>query len=197
MGLAQLAQNGVSKLWSADPYEGLDKLKEASVGKMNEATICKAKQAGDGARNDMGGQPKDGAAGSIPGGGLLKGKSGGVDGVGKARRMPAQQSTDIDAPLTTVYNRFTQSEEWRDFMHRVESVSQGDENHLSVKDKRGIRTRELTEESTGQRPGEWIEWKVTDDISHTGVVTLHALAPHLTRVEVSFDRSLSTSGSRS
>ena len=153
MGLAQLAQNGVSQLSSADPYEGLDKLKEASVGKMNDATIGKAKKAGEGARNDMGGQAKDGVAGSIPGDGLLKGKSGGVDAVGKARRMPAQQSTDIDAPLTTVYNQFTQFEEWPDFMHRVESVSQGDESHLTFKVRMWTRTRDFTEESTGQRPG--------------------------------------------
>ena len=180
-----------------DPNAALGKLKEASVGKMNDATVGKAKQAGEGARSDTGGPAKDGVADSTPGGGLLKGKSGGVNGAGTARRMPAHLSTDIGAPLTTAYDQFTHFEEWTDFMHRVHSVSQGHERHLSFKDKTGTRTREFTAESTGQRPGEWIECKVTEDISHTGAVIFHELSPHLTRVEVSLDRSPSTSGSRS
>ncbi len=88
---------------------------------------------------------------------------------------------------TTVYNQFTQFEEWPEFMHRVQSVSQEDESHLNFKVKMWTRTREFTAEITEQRPDERIAWKVTEGISHTGVVTFHELAPRLTRVEVSFD----------
>lgn len=157
MGLAQLAQKGVSQLSSADPYEGLDKLKEASVGKMNDATVGKAKQAGEGARNDMGGQAKDGVADSIARGGLVKRKSGGVDGLRKARRLPAQQSADISAPLTDLYNQSTQLEERPDFTRRVPSVSQEGESHLSFKVWTWTWTRNFKMRGPASGPAEWIE----------------------------------------
>jgi uncharacterized membrane protein len=187
MALAPLAQKGLSKLTDVDPSEGVDKLKEASVGKLKDASVGKVKHAGEDALKDVGGKVKDDVADSIPGGGLLKGKSGGVDGVGKGRRMPVQQSADIGVPVTTVYNQFTQFEEWPKFMHRVQSVSQEDESHLNFKVKMWTRTREYTAEITEQRPDERIAWKVTEGISHTGVVTFHELAPRLTRVDVSLD----------
>lgn len=187
MALAPLAQKGLSKLTDSDPSEGVDKLKDASVGKLKKAGTDKLKGVGENALKDVGGKVKDDVADSIPGGGLLKGKSGGVEGVGKGRRMPVQQSADIGLPVSTVYNQFTQFEEWPQFMHRVQSVSQEDESHLNFKVKMWTRTREYTAEITEQRPDERIAWKVTEGISHTGVVTFHELAPRLTRVEVSFD----------
>src|SRR5690349_16157227 len=186
MAVAPAATKGVSKLVSGAD-DGIGDLKDASAGKLKDATVGKAKKAGEGALKDVGGKVKDDVADSIPGGGLLKGKSGGVDGVGKGRRMPVQQSADIGVSLTTVYNEFTQFEEWPKFMHRVQSVSQEDESHLKFKVKMWTRTREFTAEITEQRPDERIAWKVTEGISHTGVVTFHELAPRLTRVEVSLD----------
>ena len=135
MGLAQLAQKGVSQLSSADPYEGLDKLKEASVG----------------------GQAKDGVADSIARGGLVKRKSGGVDGLRKARRLPAQQSADISAPLTALYNQSTQLEERPDFTRRVPSVSQEGESHLSFKVWTWTWTRNFKMRGPASGPAEWIE----------------------------------------
>lgn len=189
MALAPVATKGVGKLVSGaeDGVGSVGDLKDAGVSKLKDASIGKLKDAGEDALKDVGGKVKDDVADSIPGGGLLKGKSGGVEGVGKGRRMPVQQSADIGVPLSTVYNQFTQFEEWPEFMHRVQSVSQEDESHLNFKVKMWTRTREFTAEITEQRPDERIAWKVTEGISHTGVVTFHELAPRLTRVEVSFD----------
>lgn len=187
MALAPLAQKGLSKLSSGNAGDGLEKVKDASVGKVKDASVGKLKDASEGALKDVGGKVKDDVADSIPGGGLLKGKSGGVDGVGKGRRMPVQQDIDIGIPISTVYNQFTQFEEWPKFMHRVQSVSQEDDSHLNFKVKMWTRTREYTAEITEQRPDERIEWKVTQGISHTGVVTFHELGPRLTRVEVNLD----------
>jgi uncharacterized membrane protein len=189
MALAPVATKGVGKLVSGaeDGAGSVGDLKDAGVSKLKGASIGKLKDAGEGALKDMGGKVKDDVADSIPGGGLLKGKSGGVEGVGKGRRMPVQQSADIGVPLSTVYNQFTQFEEWPEFMHRVQSVSQEDESHLNFKVKMWTRTREFTAEITEQRPDERIAWKVTEGISHAGVVTFHELAPRLTRVEVNLD----------
>jgi len=40
---------------------------------------------------------------------------------------------------------------------------------------------------TDEQEGERIKWRVTEGVSHTGVVTFHELAPRLTRIEVSLD----------
>jgi uncharacterized membrane protein len=121
------------------------------------------------------------------GGGGGKGKSKGMPGVGKGRRMPIQQDIDIGVPLKTVYNQFTQFEDWPKFMHRVQSVSQDDETHLTFKAKIWGISKEFKAEIEEQRPDERIKWKVTEGLTHTGVVTFHELAPRLTRVELSFD----------
>jgi uncharacterized membrane protein len=114
-------------------------------------------------------------------------KSKGEPGVGKGRRMPVQQDIDIGAPLRTVYNEWTQFEEWPSFMHRLENVSQEDESHVSFKTKIWGISKEFKAEIVEQRPDERIKWEVTEGVTHTGVVTFHELGPRLTRVEVNID----------
>ena len=72
-------------------------------------------------------------------------------------------------------------------MHRLQSVSQEDETHLKFKTKIWRISREFKAEIEEQRPDERIKWKVTEGITHTGVVTFHELAPRLTRVEINMD----------
>jgi uncharacterized membrane protein len=114
-------------------------------------------------------------------------KSKGEPGVGKGRRMPVQQDIDIGVPLRTVYNEWTQFEEWPSFMHRLENVSQEDESHLTFKTKIWGISKEFKAEIVEQRPDERIKWEVTEGVTHTGVVTFHELGPRLTRVEVNID----------
>ncbi|HSD24883.1 MAG TPA: SRPBCC family protein [Solirubrobacterales bacterium] len=106
---------------------------------------------------------------------------------GSGRRMPIQQSVDVAVPIKIAYNRWTQFEDWPDFMHRVESVDQADDTTISVSIKVWGLTRRFEAEIQEQRPDERIEWNVSEGLSHTGVVTFHELAPRLTRVEVSLD----------
>jgi polyketide cyclase/dehydrase/lipid transport protein len=115
------------------------------------------------------------------------GGGGGDDGVGKGRRMPVQQAIDVGVPVKTAYNQFTQFEEWPKFMHRVTSVSQEDETHVSFKSKIWGVSKEFQAEIDEQRPDERIKWHVTQGLSHKGVATFHELAPRLTRIEVSVD----------
>ena len=139
-----------------------------------------------------GGIAKEGAKSLIPGLGGDddkkdgKGGKGGEPGVGKGRRMPVQQSVDIGA-LQTVYDQFTQFEEWPKFMHRVTSISQEDETHVAFKAKIWGVSKEFQAEIDEQRPDERIKWHVTQGLSHKGVATFHELAPRLTRIEVSVD----------
>jgi uncharacterized membrane protein len=117
----------------------------------------------------------------------MAGNRGGVAGVGKGRRMPVQQSVDIAAPIETVYNQWTQFEEWPTFMHRVTRVTQEDDCTVSFATKIWAKTKEFTANIETQRPNERIKWSVSQGMTHTGVVTFHELGPNLTRVMFSFD----------
>jgi uncharacterized membrane protein/ribosomal protein L12E/L44/L45/RPP1/RPP2 len=113
--------------------------------------------------------------------------SGGPQATGKGRRMPVQQSVDVGVPLETAYNQFTQFEDWPEFMHRVTRVTQEDDCSISFATKIWGKTKEFKASIETQRPEERIKWKVSQGITHAGVVTFHELAPNLTRIEVTLD----------
>ena len=151
-------------------------------GKLKEGVSEKVDEAGG-----AGGLVKEAASGLLPGGGDSGGGKGGMPGVGKGRRMPVQQSVDVAVPVETAYNQFTQFEDWPEFMHRVTSVTQEDDCTVSFATKIWTRKREFKAEIETQRPDERIKWKVSQGITHTGVVTFHELAPRLTRIELNMD----------
>jgi hypothetical protein len=150
----------------------------------------KVKDQVDGA-GGPGGMLKDAAKDALPfGGGGDDGDEGGKDGTpgaGQGRRMPVQQRVDIALPLETVYNQWTQFEEWPKFMHRVKRATQEDECTVSFAVKIWGITREFSADIETQRPDDRIKWKVSQGMTHTGVVSFRELAPSLTRVELGFD----------
>src|ERR671935_1244987 len=175
--LAPFAVKGAGKLASGA---------KDTVGKGVKAGVEKTADKAGGAS----GIAKNVGKSAIPGlgdGGGGKGQKNDMPGVGKGRRLPIQQSADIGAPLSTVYNQYTQFEEWPKFMHRLQSVSQEDESHVSFKTKIWGFTREFKAEIVEQKPDQRIKWEVTEGVTHTGVVTFHELADRLTRVEVNLD----------
>jgi uncharacterized membrane protein len=153
-------------------------------GVVKDAVSSKVEEAGG-----AGGIAKEAVSGLVPwgGGGDSGGSKGGVAGVGKGRRMPVQQAVDVGVPLETAYNQWTQFEDWSTFMHRVTNVSQEDDCTVSFSTKIWTRKREFTAKIETQRPDERIKWRVSQGITHTGVVTFHELAPRLTRIELSLD----------
>jgi uncharacterized membrane protein len=188
---APLAKKGVDKLRngglpSPSPTRAAGKLASKAgerVGSNLKDTVSeKVDQAGG-----VGGIAKEAAGGLLPGSGDGGGGKGGMPGVGKGRRMPVQQAVDVAVPLETAYNQFTQFEDWPEFMHRVTRVSQEDDCSLSFATKIWGKTKEFKADIETQRPDERIKWKVSQGITHTGVVTFHELAPRLTRIEVTLD----------
>jgi uncharacterized membrane protein len=190
--LVPLAGKGAAKLvrkgFSSNGAGPIEKVGDKLSGTAKEAVSGSIEKAGG-----AGGIAKDAVKGAIPGVGGGDGdsdsddKSKGVPGVGKGRRMPIQQSADIPAPVQTVYNQFTQFEEWPEFMHRVQRVTQEDETTVSFQTKIWGKSKEFKAEIVEQRPDERIKWRVTEGMTHEGVVTFHELADRLTRVEVSMD----------
>jgi uncharacterized membrane protein len=94
----------------------------------------------------------------------------------------AQEAVDVDVPVTTAYNQWTQFAEFPQFMDGVESVTQLDERRLHWKVSIGGVTREFDAEITEQHPDERIAWKSVDGTSHAGVVTFHKLTDAKSRV---------------
>ena len=98
-----------------------------------------------------------------------------------------EESIEVNVPVTTAYNQWTQFEEFPSFMDAVESITQIDDTHLRwVAEMVGER-REWEAEITEQRPDERIAWKATDGKQNAGVVTFHRLADDRTKVMVQID----------
>jgi uncharacterized membrane protein len=182
---AKLAKRGLAN--GGDALEKpLKKAGDKVTGAASDVVDKKVKDAGGPA-----GIAKEAGKRLIPGAGDDGGDGGGpkdeAPGVGKGRRMPVQQAIDVPVPVSVAYNEFTQFEEWPNFMHRVTSVSQEDETHISFKSKIWGVSKEFQAEIDDQRPDERIQWHVTQGLSHNGVATFHELAPRLTRIEVNVD----------
>jgi uncharacterized membrane protein len=97
------------------------------------------------------------------------------------------ESVDVQVPVSTAYNQWTQFEEFPQFMGGVESVRQIDDTHLrwvaEISGKREERDAEITE----QHPDERVAWKATGGKGNAGVVTFHRLDDDATRVTVQLD----------
>jgi uncharacterized membrane protein len=175
-----LAKKGVDALRSRRPGPDVaSKLGDKVGEKLKDTASQKIDEAGG-----LGGIAKQAASGVLGGG---SDGGGGVPGVGKGRRMPVQQSVDVAVPVETAYNQWTQFEDWPEFMHRVTRVTQEDDCTVSFATKIWGKTKEFVAEIETQRPEERIKWRVSQGITHTGVVTFHELSPRLTRVELNLD----------
>jgi uncharacterized membrane protein len=98
-----------------------------------------------------------------------------------------EQSIEVEASLATVYNQWTQFEEFPSFMEGVEQVSQRDDTHLHWVAEFGGSRHEWDAEITEQKPDERVAWRNTDGKDNAGVVTFHRLGDDTTRVMVQMD----------
>ena len=98
-----------------------------------------------------------------------------------------EKSIEVHAPLSTVYNQWTQFEEFPQFMEGVDEVRQLDETHLHWVASFGGSQHEWDAEITEQLPDERVAWRNTDGKDNAGVVTFHRLDADNTRVMVQMD----------
>ena len=98
-----------------------------------------------------------------------------------------ETSIEIDVPVSTAYNQWTQFEEFPRFMEGVESVEQVDDTHLRWVASVGGSRREWMAEISEQRPDERVAWHATDGKANAGVVTFHRLDEGRTKVMVQMD----------
>jgi uncharacterized membrane protein len=81
------------------------------------------------------------------------------------------KSIVVDQPVSTVYNQWTQFEDFPQFMQGVESVTQLDDKRLHwVAEIAGTR-REWDAEIVDQEPDQRIAWRSLDGTPNAGTVT--------------------------
>src|SRR5712691_3086734 len=98
-----------------------------------------------------------------------------------------EQSIDIEVPVSTAYNQWTQFEEFPQFMDGVEEVRQLDETHLHWVAEIGGHREEWDAEITEQSPDERIAWKATGGKHNAGVVTFHRLDNQRCKIMLQLD----------
>jgi uncharacterized membrane protein len=98
-----------------------------------------------------------------------------------------EESIEVNVPVSTAYNQWTQFEEFPKFMDGVESVTQLDDTHLRWVAEIGGKRDEWKAEITEQKPDERVAWKATEGRGNSGVVTFHRLGDNETRVTVQME----------
>jgi uncharacterized membrane protein len=98
------------------------------------------------------------------------------------------ESVDVDVPVSTAYNQWTQFESFPQFMSFVKEITQIDDTHNHWTVNVGGVEREFDAEITEQHPDERIAWNsVSGKDEHAGVVTFHKLSDTTSRVTVQLD----------
>jgi uncharacterized membrane protein len=98
-----------------------------------------------------------------------------------------QETVEVNVPVSTAYNQWTQFESFPQFMKGVESVEQIDETSLHFRtDIAGVK-REYNAQITDQLPDRRIAWVSTDKPRNAGVVSFESLGSDKTRVTVALE----------
>jgi uncharacterized membrane protein len=98
-----------------------------------------------------------------------------------------EESIEIQVPVSTAYNQWTQFESFPQFMAGIERVEQKDETHLHWVAEIGGNKREWDAEITEQHPDHRVAWRAIDQNGPNGVVTFHKLDEGNTKVMVQLD----------
>jgi uncharacterized membrane protein len=102
--------------------------------------------------------------------------------------MPSvEESVEVEVPVATAYNQWTQFEEFPSFMDGVDHVKQLDATHLHWVASVGGHEEEWDAEITEQTPDQRIAWKATSGKGNAGVVTFHKLDENRTKIMLQLD----------
>ena len=96
-------------------------------------------------------------------------------------------TVDVNQSLSTVYNQWTQFEQFPRFMEGVAEVVQVDAQTLAWRTKIAGIERTWRSRITEQDPDRAIAWTSTDGTHNFGRVTFEALGPSTTRVHLALN----------
>jgi uncharacterized membrane protein len=98
-----------------------------------------------------------------------------------------EASIDVDVPVSTAYNQWTQFEEFPKFMDNVHEVKQLDNTHLRWRADVAGKEKQWEAEITEQIPDKRIAWRSLSGARNSGVVTFHKLSDNATRIMLQID----------
>ncbi len=93
-----------------------------------------------------------------------------------------EKSIEVNVPVRTAYNQWTQFEEFPRFMEGVKEVNQLDDTHLHWKAAIAGQEKEWDAEITEQTPDQRIAWTSRGGAINGGVVTFHRLSDATSKV---------------
>ena len=98
-----------------------------------------------------------------------------------------EKSIDVNVPVRTAYNQWTQFEDFPRFMAGVKEVRQTDDTHLLWVAEIAGKEEKWNAEITEQHPDQRIAWRSTAGATNAGVVTFHYIDESTTRVMLQLD----------
>lgn len=93
-----------------------------------------------------------------------------------------EKCIEVEAPLTMVYNQWTQFEEFPRFMQGVEEVRQMGDKKLRWRAEIGGKVVEWDAEIFEQQPDRRVAWRSTSGPLNSGMVNFESLGPNRTKV---------------
>lgn len=98
-----------------------------------------------------------------------------------------EESIEINVPVSTAYNQWTQFEEFPKFMKNVLEIRQLDDKHLHWRAKVGLEEKEWDAKITEQIPDKRIAWRSVRGPRNGGVATFHKISDNVTRIMLQMD----------
>jgi uncharacterized membrane protein len=98
-----------------------------------------------------------------------------------------ERSIDVNVPVRTAYNQWTQFETFPHFMEGVKEVRQIDDTHLLWVAEIAGKEEKWNAEITEQHPDHRIAWHSTSGADNAGVVTFHYIDDNTTRIMLQVD----------
>jgi len=98
-----------------------------------------------------------------------------------------ERSIEVNAPVSTVYNQWTQFEEFPRFMQGVERVQQLDDKRLHWHADIGFKEKEWDAEIVDQVPDQHIAWTSTSGARNGGAVGFQSVGADRTLVTLTID----------
>ena len=97
------------------------------------------------------------------------------------------EAIDVEVPVRTAYNQWTQFETFPTFMEGVKSVRQLDDQTIHWVAEVAGKQKEWDAKITEQTPDERIAWTAIDGAHNAGVVTFHRIDEGRSRVTLQLD----------
>jgi uncharacterized membrane protein len=98
-----------------------------------------------------------------------------------------QETIDVDVPVTTAYNQWTQFEEFPQFMAGVRGVRQLDDRRLHWNAEIGGVHKEWEAEIISQVPDEMVVWRSGHGPHNMGMVSFDRLGAGRTRITLAIE----------